>query len=265
MLTRLLRTHLRRYLRQVGVVVTLLAAQTFGNLYLPNLNADIINFGVVNGNIHYIWTTVAFMLAIALVLGVLSIVAVYYGVAGGDGRRRGHTQRGLHPGSEVLGQRDEPFRHGVADHPQYQRYPADPDIRADGADVDGHRADHVRRGHLHGHQGGRHPLTVAGCRRARDGAGPGSRDDLGGATVPVHAGQDRPHHRGAARADHRGPGDPRIRTRPLRGPAFRRGELLPDSYHAAGEPGLRPDHAGVDGNPEPVQRRRRVVRRPSGQ
>jgi len=78
MLTRLLRTYLRRYLRQVGVVVALLAAQTFGNLYLPNLNADIINFGVVKGNVHYIWTTGAFMLAIALALGVLSIVAVYY-------------------------------------------------------------------------------------------------------------------------------------------------------------------------------------------
>src|SRR5450759_3423171 len=78
MLTRLLRTYLRRYLRQVGVVVALLAVQTFGNLYLPNLNADIINFGVVKGNVHYIWTTGAFMLAIALVLGVLSIVAVYY-------------------------------------------------------------------------------------------------------------------------------------------------------------------------------------------
>ena len=78
MLTRLLRTYLRRYYRQVGIVVSLLAAQTFGNLYLPNLNADIINFGVVKGNVHYIWTTGAFMLAIALVLGVLSIVAVYY-------------------------------------------------------------------------------------------------------------------------------------------------------------------------------------------
>jgi ATP-binding cassette subfamily B protein len=59
-------------------VVALLAAQTFGNLYLPNLNADIINFGVVKGDVHYIWTTGALMLAIALVLGVLSIVAVYY-------------------------------------------------------------------------------------------------------------------------------------------------------------------------------------------
>src|SRR5674476_1161660 len=64
MLTRLLRTYLRRYYRQVGVVVALLAAQTFGNLYLPNLNADIINFGVVKGNVHYIWTTGAFTLMV---------------------------------------------------------------------------------------------------------------------------------------------------------------------------------------------------------
>ena len=78
MLTRLLRTYLGRYSRQVGIVVALLTAQTFGNLYLPNLNADIINDGVVKGNVHYIWTTGAFMLAIALALGVLSIVAVYY-------------------------------------------------------------------------------------------------------------------------------------------------------------------------------------------
>ena len=102
MLTRLLRTYLRRYYRQVGIVVTLLAAQTFGNLYLPNLNADIINNGVVKGNVHYIWTTGAYMLAIALVLGVLSIVAVYY-ASGGDGGWGGHTRRGLHPGAELFG------------------------------------------------------------------------------------------------------------------------------------------------------------------
>ena len=78
MLTRLLRTYLGRYRRLVAIVVALLVAQTFGNLYLPNLNADIINDGVVKGDVHYIWTTGALMLAITLVLGVVSIVAVYY-------------------------------------------------------------------------------------------------------------------------------------------------------------------------------------------
>ena len=78
MLTRLLSTYLGQYLNLVAVVVALLAAQTFGNLYLPNLNADIINYGVVKGDVHYIWTTGALMLAIALLLGVVAIVAVYY-------------------------------------------------------------------------------------------------------------------------------------------------------------------------------------------
>ena len=78
MLTRLLRTYLRPYARQVAIVVALLVVQTVGNLYLPNLNADIINNGVVKGDIHYIWTTGAVMLAITLAVGVVAIVAVYW-------------------------------------------------------------------------------------------------------------------------------------------------------------------------------------------
>jgi ATP-binding cassette subfamily B protein len=75
MLTRLLRAYLRPYTAQVAIVVTLLVAQTVGNLYLPNLNGDIINNGVVKGDVHYIWTTGALMLAITLAVGV---VAVYW-------------------------------------------------------------------------------------------------------------------------------------------------------------------------------------------
>jgi len=78
MLIRLLRTYLRPYVPQIVVVVALLVAQTAGNLYLPNLTANIINNGVVKGNLHYIWTTGAEMLAITLVLGGISIVAVYW-------------------------------------------------------------------------------------------------------------------------------------------------------------------------------------------
>ncbi len=78
MLVRLLRAYLRPYGRQIVVLITLLVAQTVGNLYLPNLNADIINNGVEKGDIHYIWTTGAIMLAIALAVGVLAIVAVYW-------------------------------------------------------------------------------------------------------------------------------------------------------------------------------------------
>jgi ATP-binding cassette subfamily B protein len=77
-LIRLMRTQLRPYAAQVAVVVGLLVVQTLGNLYLPNLNADIINNGIVKGNIHYIEMTGVVMLAITLVLGVVSIVAVYW-------------------------------------------------------------------------------------------------------------------------------------------------------------------------------------------
>jgi ATP-binding cassette subfamily B protein len=78
MLTRLLRTFLRRYVRQITLVVTLLVIQSIGNLYLPNLSADIINEGVVAGNLHYILTTGALMLGVALGVGVVAIVAVYF-------------------------------------------------------------------------------------------------------------------------------------------------------------------------------------------
>jgi len=78
MLTRLLRGFLRPYIPQVAIVVILLTMQTIGNLYLPNLNADIINNGVEKGDIRYIWVTGGVMLAIALAVGVLAVVAVYW-------------------------------------------------------------------------------------------------------------------------------------------------------------------------------------------
>ena len=78
MLTRLLRTRLRPYTAQVTVVVVLLVTQTVGNLYLPNLNADIINDGVIKGDVGYIWRTGGLMLGITLALGAVAIVAVYW-------------------------------------------------------------------------------------------------------------------------------------------------------------------------------------------
>jgi len=78
MLISLIRRYVRRYTRQVCLVVALLVVQAVANLYLPNLTADIINNGIEKGDIHYIWTTGAWMLAITFVVGVMSIVAVYF-------------------------------------------------------------------------------------------------------------------------------------------------------------------------------------------
>ena len=78
MLIGLLRTHLRPYSREVTLVVVLVLIQSIANLYLPNLNADIINYGVSKGDIPYIWRTGGVMLGVTLLLGVLAIVGVYF-------------------------------------------------------------------------------------------------------------------------------------------------------------------------------------------
>jgi ATP-binding cassette subfamily B protein len=57
----------------------LLLVQAIANLYLPDLNADIINHGIATGDNDYIIRTGAFMLGVTLVLGVASVLAVYWG------------------------------------------------------------------------------------------------------------------------------------------------------------------------------------------
>ena len=78
MLIALLRRSLPPYKRPVAIVTVLVLIQSIANLYLPNLNADIINNGVVKGDPDYILRTGGVMLALTLLLGVLSIVSVYF-------------------------------------------------------------------------------------------------------------------------------------------------------------------------------------------
>src|SRR5947209_20273466 len=77
-LFRLLPTFLLPYRPQILLVVVLLLIQSVANLYLPNLNADIINNGVVKGDIGYIWRIGGLMLALAAGVGVLAVVAEYF-------------------------------------------------------------------------------------------------------------------------------------------------------------------------------------------
>jgi ATP-binding cassette, subfamily B, multidrug efflux pump len=78
-LIRLMRTYLRPYRRQLALVLLLQLAQTLATLYLPTLNADIIDKGVIFDNTHYILRTGAFMLAITLAQIVCAVCAVYFG------------------------------------------------------------------------------------------------------------------------------------------------------------------------------------------
>jgi ATP-binding cassette, subfamily B, multidrug efflux pump len=77
-LVKLLRSHLQPYTRQVTVVAVLVLIQAIASLYLPNLNADIINNGVAKGDVPYIWRTGGVMLGVTLVLGILAVFGVYY-------------------------------------------------------------------------------------------------------------------------------------------------------------------------------------------
>jgi ATP-binding cassette, subfamily B, multidrug efflux pump len=76
---RLLRTYLAPYKKQLALVMVLLLAQAMTNLYLPSLNADIINNGVATGDIPYILRVGAIMLAVTLLMGVTAVVGVYFG------------------------------------------------------------------------------------------------------------------------------------------------------------------------------------------
>jgi ATP-binding cassette subfamily B protein len=76
---KLLPKYLAPYKFSLLVVVILVAIQAISNLYLPSLNADIINNGVIKGDTDYIFRTGGFMLLVTGLLGICSIVAVYFG------------------------------------------------------------------------------------------------------------------------------------------------------------------------------------------
>jgi ATP-binding cassette subfamily B protein len=79
MLLRLLRLYLRPYRNAIIVVVVLQFVQSLANLYLPTLNAEIIDNGVVKGDPGYILRTGGVMLGVTVVQVACSIGAVFFG------------------------------------------------------------------------------------------------------------------------------------------------------------------------------------------
>src|SRR5690625_3077366 len=78
MLLSLLRTHLRPYGAAICGIIVLQLAQTLATLYLPNLNADIIDNGVAVGDTGHILRIGAVMLGITLLQIISAISAVYF-------------------------------------------------------------------------------------------------------------------------------------------------------------------------------------------
>ena len=79
MLWKLLVKYLRPYRRLLAAVVVFQLAQSIASLYLPTLNADIIDEGVATGDTEYILRIGGLMLLITLFQIVCAIVAVYFG------------------------------------------------------------------------------------------------------------------------------------------------------------------------------------------
>jgi len=75
---KLLSEYLKPYWKYVLLVVLLLTFQAVMNLYLPNLNADIINNGVVKGDVDYIWKTGGLMLAATFLVIIVSVISTYF-------------------------------------------------------------------------------------------------------------------------------------------------------------------------------------------
>ncbi|MBW3707563.1 ABC transporter ATP-binding protein [Streptomyces griseus] len=79
MLIKLLRAHLGPYKKPIVLLVLLQLLQTCATLYLPSLNADIIDNGVVAGDTGYILEFGGFMIAVSVVQVLCNVGAVYYG------------------------------------------------------------------------------------------------------------------------------------------------------------------------------------------
>ncbi|MDR6906470.1 ATP-binding cassette subfamily B protein [Agromyces sp. 3263] len=78
MLGKLLIRYLKPYKWLLLGVLVFQFMSALASLYLPSLNADIINNGVSKGDTEYIWSTGMFMLAISLGQIIAAIIATYF-------------------------------------------------------------------------------------------------------------------------------------------------------------------------------------------
>ncbi|HEY0215908.1 MAG TPA: ABC transporter ATP-binding protein [Cellulomonas sp.] len=78
MLARLLMRYLRPYRRLLVGVLVFQLGSALAMLYLPSLNAYIIDQGVAQGDTGFIWRTGAFMLTVSLGQIVAAVIATYF-------------------------------------------------------------------------------------------------------------------------------------------------------------------------------------------
>ena len=108
MLIRLLRSYLVPYQRMLAAVVVLQLVGTLAALYLPSLNADIIDNGVAQGDTGYIVRVGGVMLAVSVVQVIATVTAVWFGARtamgfGRDARAAVFHRVGAFSSREVTG------------------------------------------------------------------------------------------------------------------------------------------------------------------
>ncbi len=69
------------YKGRAAAMLILLFLQVLGTLYIPTLTADIVNNGIVAGDLSHIWKTGGFMLAVAVAIAAVSIAETYLSTA----------------------------------------------------------------------------------------------------------------------------------------------------------------------------------------
>lgn len=78
-LLRLTLRYARPYASWIVAVVVLQLVSTMAALYLPSLNARVIDRGVLQGDVDFIWSTGLRMLVVCLVQVLTAIAAIYFG------------------------------------------------------------------------------------------------------------------------------------------------------------------------------------------
>ena len=259
---RLLSDHLRPYRWQIVLVLVLALVQALANLYLPDLNANIINNGVAKGDTAYIVRMGGIMLVVTLLLGMASVVLVYWGsktamVFGRD--VRGALFRKVESFSQTeVNQFGTPslITRNTNDVQQVQM------VVAHGAQHDDPRAAHGGRRHHHGAAPRRAALGHACGHPAGHGRVPRADHREGAAAVPCHAGEARPHQPGHARDALGHARHPRVRPQRLRGAPFDEANAGPHRHrpcrcHAP----LRAHVPVAHRHHQPLHGRHHVVRR----
>ncbi len=65
------------YKKRLTLMLLLLFLQVLGTLYIPTLTAGMVNNGIIQGDLDYVWKTSGFMLMVALVTASVSIFGTY--------------------------------------------------------------------------------------------------------------------------------------------------------------------------------------------